>query len=103
MKMVKNVFADYFAVDAYDGMVARLKRGELGLVRTEGRGVVKEVRVGEGVGEVEVVEAKMPVVEMPMETGGLTDGKVGGIGMGIGGKGMEGVTHQFVEVAVPTA
>ena len=31
MKMVKNVFADYFSVDSYDGKVARLEHGNLGL------------------------------------------------------------------------
>lgn len=31
LKMVKNVFADYFAVDEYEGMIARLESGNLGL------------------------------------------------------------------------
>ena len=31
MKMVKNVFADYFSVDSHGGKVARLERGNLGL------------------------------------------------------------------------
>ena len=31
MKMVKNVFADYFAVDSHGGKVARLEHGNLGL------------------------------------------------------------------------
>ena len=31
MKMVKNVFADYFSVDIHGGKVARLERGNLGL------------------------------------------------------------------------
>lgn len=31
MKMVKNVFADYFSVDSFDGKVARLEHGNLGL------------------------------------------------------------------------
>ena len=30
MKMVKDVFADYFTVDAFDGMVANVKHGSLG-------------------------------------------------------------------------
>ena len=34
MKMVKDVFADYFTVDAFNGMVANLKHGSLGLVKT---------------------------------------------------------------------
>lgn len=33
LKMVKNVFADYFAVDTFDGRVARMERGNLGLVK----------------------------------------------------------------------
>ena len=31
MKMVKNVFADYFSVDSFNGKVARLEHGNLGL------------------------------------------------------------------------
>ena len=31
MKMVKNVFSDYFSVDSYNGKVARLEHGNLGL------------------------------------------------------------------------
>ena len=31
MKMVKNVFADYFSVDSHGGKVARLEHGNLGL------------------------------------------------------------------------
>ena len=31
MKMVKNVFADYFSADSFNGKVARLERGNLGL------------------------------------------------------------------------
>lgn len=31
LKMVKNVFADYFAVDNFDGRVARMELGNLGL------------------------------------------------------------------------
>lgn len=33
LKMVKDTFQDYFTVDAFDGMVANLKRGSLGLVK----------------------------------------------------------------------
>ena len=33
LKMVKNVFADYFAIDSFDGRVARMERGNLGLVK----------------------------------------------------------------------
>lgn len=33
LKMVKNVFKDFFAVDSYFGMVANLERGHLGLVK----------------------------------------------------------------------
>ncbi|KAH8585720.1 non-heme halogenase [Bisporella sp. PMI_857] len=33
LKMVKNVFKDFFAVDSYYGMVANLERGSLGLVK----------------------------------------------------------------------
>ncbi|KAM3080828.1 hypothetical protein ACMFMG_004782 [Clarireedia jacksonii] len=34
LKMVKNVFKDFFAVDSYFGMVANLERGSLGLVKS---------------------------------------------------------------------
>ncbi|KAL9132612.1 MAG: hypothetical protein Q9175_006212 [Cornicularia normoerica] len=34
LKMVKDTFADYFTVDAFDGMVANLERGKLGLVKS---------------------------------------------------------------------
>lgn len=33
LKMVKDTFQDYFTVDSFDGMVANLKRGSLGLVK----------------------------------------------------------------------
>lgn len=33
--MVKNVFADYFSEDSYDGRVAKLERGNLGLVEAK--------------------------------------------------------------------
>lgn len=33
LKMVKDTFQDYFTVDAFDGMVANLQRGSLGLVK----------------------------------------------------------------------
>ena len=73
MKMVKNVFADYFTVDAFDGMVANLKHGSLGLVKT---GTVK-TETGE------MIEDKRPKVELDEK------------------KPM--VEHKFVEVAVPTS
>ena len=31
MKMIKNVFSDYFSVDSFKGKVARLEHGNLGL------------------------------------------------------------------------
>lgn len=34
LKMVNNTFQDYFTVDAFDGMVANLKQGSLGLVKS---------------------------------------------------------------------
>lgn len=33
LKMVKDTFQDYFTVDAFEGLVAHLKRGSLGLVK----------------------------------------------------------------------
>lgn len=33
LKMVKDTFADYFTVDVYEGMAARLESGNLGLVK----------------------------------------------------------------------
>ena len=33
LKMVKNVFADYFSVDEHGGLVANLEKGNLGLVQ----------------------------------------------------------------------
>lgn len=51
MKMVKDVFADYFAVDAFDGMVANVKHGSLGLVKT--------VPEGEKLPKIELVEQKL--------------------------------------------
>ena len=32
LKMIKDVYADYFSQDTYDGRVARVERGNLGLV-----------------------------------------------------------------------
>ena len=73
MTVVKNVFADYFTVDAFDGMVANLKHGSLGLVKTS----IEETESGEKVAD------KRPRVEL--------DAK------------QAIVEHRFVEVAMPTA
>ena len=60
LKMVKDTFADYFTVDAYDGLVANLERGSLGLVKAapgEQKDIKKLVR------DHDKIEMKQPVVE----------------------------------------
>ena len=57
LKMVKATFADYFTVDAFDGMVANLERGKLGLVKAGGR-------TQPSLEEDEIDEKKPLVVEM---------------------------------------
>ena len=60
LKMVKDTFADYFTVDAYDGLVANLERGNLGLVKAT-PGKQKEIKKSADDHE-KVVEMKQPVV-----------------------------------------
>lgn len=50
LKMVKHVFADYFSEDSYDGRMARLERGKLGLVEMDkGKGgMVPDMKAGNG-------------------------------------------------------
>ena len=57
LKMVKATFADYFTVDAFDGLVANLERGKLGLVKAGGR-------TQPSLEEDEIDEKKPLVVEM---------------------------------------
>ena len=60
LKMVKDTFTDYFTVDSYDGLVANLERGNLGLVKaTPGR--QKEIK--KLAGDHGKVDMKHPVVE----------------------------------------
>jgi hypothetical protein len=55
LKMVMDTFKDYFTVDAYDGLVANLQRGSLGLVKiTHGDQVTATLG--------EQVDIKQPVV-----------------------------------------
>lgn len=60
LKMVKNVFADYFTVDNFDGRVARMERGNLGLVKVDVE-TASGLRADDG-----PQQSVMPVAPMPV-------------------------------------
>ena len=57
LKMAKNIFGDYFTVDTFDGMVANVERGNLGLRKAP-------MKTGTPGGE--AMDAMQPVTQMPM-------------------------------------
>lgn len=61
LKMVKDTFADYFTVDSYDGLVANLERGNLGLVKAV-PGQQRELKKMKTADQ-DMVEMKQPAVE----------------------------------------
>ena len=68
LKMVNKVFQDYFSVDVFDGMVANLNRGSLGLVKAApGSQVDKEQPAAEPKFEIQ------SVIEPELKTQPLID------------------------------
>jgi len=58
MKMITNVFKDFFTADEFNGYVASLERGSLGLTKIV---EAKEVEAGNS-GNIDAVPAKMVAV-----------------------------------------